>query len=260
VPTVVALAVYFCFADCILILQCLYYNHLNARRNRRRSQHQTTNAEEDGAPSYAAVAAHGTEHEPLLRSPSNTSQHSNIGLPGSHRRRRSSAASSSRDGRSHSFSESALAQIVEEEGDERGWVRNAASIALVCTAGVVGWAIAYKSGVWKPIRRPHSKTPGHGNEDMGDLPMVIGGQIMGYISAIAYLGARIPQIIKNQKEKSCEGLSLLFFMLSLLGNATYGAGVSLNFLASYHTRNFPNNLQILFHSTEKGYVLTNLPW
>jgi PQ loop repeat protein len=38
--------------------------------------------------------------------------------------------------------------------------------------------------------------------------------------------ARIPQIIKNQKEKSCEGLSLLFFILSLLGNATYGAGVS----------------------------------
>ena len=38
--------------------------------------------------------------------------------------------------------------------------------------------------------------------------------------------ARIPQIIKNQRERSCDGLSLLFFMLSLLGNATYGAGVS----------------------------------
>jgi hypothetical protein len=37
------------------------------------------------------------------------------------------------------------------------------------------------------------------------------------------------------------GLSLLFFILSLMGNATYGAG-------------------ILFHSTEKEYVMTNLPW
>lgn len=37
------------------------------------------------------------------------------------------------------------------------------------------------------------------------------------------------------------GLSLLFFILSLLGNLTYGAG-------------------ILFHSTESAYVLKNLPW
>ena len=55
--------------------------------------------------------------------------------------------------------------------------------------------------------------------------------------------ARIPQIIKNYRERSCEGtmtsyhtslqelttigLSLLFFIFSLLGNASYGAGVSL---------------------------------
>jgi uncharacterized protein with PQ loop repeat len=176
----------------------------------------------------------------LIRAQSHGSQHS-IGLPGSHRRRRSSAASSGREGRSQSFSQNALAQIIEEEGDGRGWVRNTVSVALVCLAGAVGWAIAYKSGVWKPTRTEHHKSPGHGNDDMGDLPMVIGGQVLGYVSAVAYLGARIPQIIKNQREKSCEGLSLLFFILSLLGNATYGAG-------------------ILFHSTEKSYVLTNLPW
>jgi len=71
--------------------------------------------------------------------------------------------------------------------------------------------------------------------------MALGAQILGYISAICYLGARIPQIVKNQRERSCEGLSLLFFLLSLLGNLTYGAG-------------------ILFHSLEREYVLTNLPW
>lgn len=38
--------------------------------------------------------------------------------------------------------------------------------------------------------------------------------------------ARIPQIIKNYREKSCEGLSLLFFLLSLTGNLTYGASVT----------------------------------
>jgi hypothetical protein len=37
------------------------------------------------------------------------------------------------------------------------------------------------------------------------------------------------------------GLALLFFLLSLMGNATYGAG-------------------ILCHSVEKEYLVTNLPW
>ena len=65
--------------------------------------------------------------------------------------------------------------------------------------------------------------------------------MLGYLSAMLYLGARIPQIIKNYREKSCEGLSLLFFLLSLLGNLTYGAG-------------------ILAHSLDRQYVLTNVPW
>ena len=54
----------------------------------------------------------------------------------------------------------------------------------------------------------------------------MGAEILGYISAVLYLGARVPQIAKNQRERSCEGLSLLFFLLSLTGNATYGAAVS----------------------------------
>jgi hypothetical protein len=47
--------------------------------------------------------------------------------------------------------------------------------------------------------------------------------------------------VKNYRDKSCEGLALLFFILSLMGNATYGAS-------------------ILCHSVEKDYVNTNLPW
>lgn len=47
--------------------------------------------------------------------------------------------------------------------------------------------------------------------------------------------------MKNYRDKSCEGLALLFFILSLMGNATYGAS-------------------ILFHSVEKDYINTNLPW
>jgi hypothetical protein len=133
---------------------------------------------------------------------------SNIGLPGSHRR--DSAASRRRRA-------SSLPTIPDVGDGASEWVKNALSIVGVCVVGAAGWAIAWKTGVWVP-------QPQHNTEDASDNP--VGAMILGYASAVAYLGARIPQIIKNQRERSCEGLSLLFFMLSLLGNATYGAGVS----------------------------------
>lgn len=68
-----------------------------------------------------------------------------------------------------------------------------------------------------------------------------GAQVLGYISAVAYLGARLPQIYKNYKNKSCEGTAILFFILSTMGNVTYGVG-------------------ILAHSLEKQYLLENAPW
>ncbi|KAL6159002.1 hypothetical protein ACJBU6_03095 [Exserohilum turcicum] len=202
VPTVIALAIYFCFADLVLISQCLYYNMKNARRERKASTRSTDSI-----------------HAPLL----GRRDSSNIGLPGSHRR--DSAASRRRRA-------SSLPTIPDVNDTSSEWLKNTLSILGVCAVGAAGWAIAWKTGVWVP-------QPTHDDNAPDDSPL--GAQILGYASAICYLGARIPQIIKNQREKSCEGLSLLFFMLSLLGNATYGAG-------------------IIFHSQAKQYILTNLPW
>ncbi|KAF2840840.1 PQ loop repeat family protein [Patellaria atrata CBS 101060] len=210
VPTVIALAIYFCFADTILISQCVYYNKLNARREAARKHSTQSSTSED---------------EPLL-SRQYSNQYSNIGLPGSHRR----ASAASRRSRESISRPDSLPSIIEE-GEGKAWIKNTLSILAVAALGAAGWGIAYKSGAWTPVPP----------EQENDEDIAVGAQILGYASAVCYLGARIPQIIKNQREKSCEGLSLLFFMLSLLGNATYGAG-------------------ILFHSTDRKYFLTNVPW
>ncbi|KAK7720182.1 hypothetical protein SLS57_005589 [Botryosphaeria dothidea] len=207
VPTVIALAVYFCFADLVLISQCLYYNIRNARRQRKVSE----------------ASSRDSVEQPLL----GRRDSDNLGLPGS--RRRSSVASRRRDSQGHVDS---LAGIAEEQDTAGEWRKNILSILGVCLAGAVGWAVAYATGVW----RPTPVDSGAGSEDIAP-----GAQILGYASAICYLGARLPQIYKNWREQSCEGLSLLFFLLSLLGNLTYGMG-------------------ILFHSVEREYFLTNLPW
>ncbi|KAF2461737.1 vacuolar membrane PQ loop repeat protein [Lineolata rhizophorae] len=227
VPTVIALAVYFCFADLVLIAQCVYYNVLNARRAARKASVQSGNGSATAADDDAAGSR---EEEPLLSR--RESAASSIGLPGSHRRRSSATSSARRQHRGSQPRRDSLARIVEEGSGRREWVTNVASIAAVCAVGSVGWVVAWKSGAWAP--QPSEE----GREAEG---MPVGAEVLGYVSAVCYLGARIPQIVKNYRDKSCEGLSLLFFMLSLLGNLTYGAG-------------------ILCHSIEKEYFLRNLPW
>lgn len=91
--------------------------------------------------------------------------------------------------------------------------------------GCLSWFLAWKSGLW-------SGTVDDGKKQ--EISWI--GACLGYTSAVLYLGARLPQILKNYNKKSCDGLSILFFLLSLMGNITYGAGVSvlhllLDFLA-----------------------------
>ena len=155
VPTVIALAIYFCFADAVLITQCLYYNFVNARKARK-----------------AALSANGPAlddpRQPLL---SPTVE--NMGLPGS--RRRSSASTNKRR---KSLLPSPLPIIPEVESSGRAWLRNSISTVLVILAGGIGWVIAWKLGAWKPT-----------SADTGlDEHPPLGAEILGYLSAVAYLG------------------------------------------------------------------------
>ncbi|XP_070535791.1 lysosomal amino acid transporter 1-like [Ptychodera flava] len=67
------------------------------------------------------------------------------------------------------------------------------------------------------------------------------GYTFGIISSIFYLSARVPQILKNHRRQSVEGVSMWMFVMAILGNTTYGAS-------------------ILMQDTSKNYVLQHLPW
>ena len=155
-PTVIALATYFCFAGAILILQCLYYNIIN---NRKAQQELSANVESINE------ASSDDPTRPLLRRLSNSD---NIGLPGS--RRRSSV----------STKQSPLLPIIEEEDSAaKKWFWNILAMIGICLVGTAGWAIAYWTGWWVP-------TPT--GEDLGEAPRILGAEILGYVSAICYLG------------------------------------------------------------------------
>ncbi|KAJ6092996.1 hypothetical protein N7486_008285 [Penicillium sp. IBT 16267x] len=215
VPVIIAIAVYFCIADGVLIVQCLYYKARNSRleavHRRRRSSTETLDPT-----------------TPLLGRRFSDS----LEAPNGRRRSSGSCRGYQGAGRRDSQVEDPLAKIVEEsEYGRKAWLKNCISVLGILVVGTAGWTIAWQTGMWTPAPQAHASA----------TDLATGGQILGYFSAACYLGARLPQIYKNYSDKSCEGLSLLFFILSLLGNLTYGAG-------------------ILAHSMEREYVMTNLPW
>ncbi|KAK3330498.1 PQ-loop-domain-containing protein [Apodospora peruviana] len=228
-PTAIALACYFCFADLVLITQCSYYNTINSRRRSRHERHsrrQSSTATED---TDATAVSDSSENEPLLRRARRRSE--SIGLPGSHRRHSVRRRESNLD---------PLTRIITGEDDtpdSNPWLHNTLSLIAVWVVGAAGWFVSYKMGAWDSA----DGLPDVGDGDVAAEPVAIIGMVLGYFSALCYLCARIPQIIKNYQEKSCEGLALLFFLLSLTGNFTYGASV-------------------MAYSQERDYFIRALPW
>jgi uncharacterized protein with PQ loop repeat len=187
VPVVVAIGVYFCIADGVLIGQCLYYGIVNKRREGRDLLDTLVPSSDAGA----EPGQESREEEPLLKRRRTNS----ITIPGSADRRPSST--SVRRRASSTVQNDHLAKILEETDGSgtRLWFKNAMSVLAIMVVGAAGWALAYESGAWKPSPTSTDR----------EEPMAAGAQILGYLSAVAYLGARIPQIVKNAREKSCEG-------------------------------------------------------
>lgn len=288
VPVVVAIAIYFCFSDGLLISQILYYGIRNRRKEGQSmldSVRDVAVRSETGTDRFSG-AARGSmdstselerqstaESEPLLSrkhsrsgsfhtftipgsadakvvreqikrrrssSESNTVDSTSDGQNGSHRRSSSTAtASARRETLPRIFEDPVSVDNKDSVSPASKALKNILSILGVVLVGTVGWLAAYKTGMWAPSPPPVPHALSDGDRDPSANPA--GAQLLGYISAVLYLTARLPQIYKNYREQSCEGLSLLFFILSLMGNATYGAG-------------------ILAHSLERNYVMKNVPW
>ncbi|KAG9071776.1 hypothetical protein KI688_005992 [Linnemannia hyalina] len=86
-----------------------------------------------------------------------------------------------------------------------------------------------------------NKGDGSEEEDKTGFMQVWMPLILGWGSAILYLGSRLPQIYKNWRLKSCEGLSIMMFLFSVFGNVFYVASIFLN-------------------SLEIDYLIKNMPW
>jgi len=67
------------------------------------------------------------------------------------------------------------------------------------------------------------------------------GEVCAWISAALYTLSRVPQIYKNWRNRSCEGLSKWLFVFAVCGNLTFTA-------------------QVFLCETESDYLLKTLPF
>lgn len=154
VPTVVGLALYFCLADAVLLSQCLYYKYTNLQKEDagKASSSPTPDPEDDA-------------HRPLLER-SDVERSDAIQPPSPSHRRRSS-----------SFRDGSLPVLADNQSTT-SWTWNAIILLGVCIIGTIGWIVAWKAHLWTP-------TPTEDSED-GDGP--VGAVVLGYVSAVLYLG------------------------------------------------------------------------
>ncbi|EGN98249.1 hypothetical protein SERLA73DRAFT_183181 [Serpula lacrymans var. lacrymans S7.3] len=108
-------------------------------------------------------------------------------------------------------------------------LRYAAAVIFVIGAGVMAYFIS--DSLSNGTESPHSQ-----KKEALDWKI----QIIGWTSAVSYLGARIPQILKNLKTR-CEGLSPALFLFAIMGNITYA-------------------LSICVASTDREYLIKNASW
>lgn len=200
-------------ADLVLISQCTYYNTRKARRAAAEAAAEHDNLDR---PSVAEVSDHRShrhdvedhpaEDEPLLsrqrsavRRTSSSGVNRPATLPGSHVRTHHAP-------RRTESSLDPLTRIVTGEMDEppdsNPWLHNTLSVLAVYCVGILGWFIGYRMGVWDVPTGGTDDGLDGGTESQSTMTV---GMMLGYFSAVCYLCARIPQIIKNYREKSCEG-------------------------------------------------------
>ncbi|EJS42224.1 YDR352W [Saccharomyces arboricola H-6] len=129
-------------------------------------------------------------------------------------------------------------------GSHRSSRRRSAIMAALAITQTISAATASPISVTSQAGPPGDSFPDHSK--ISQL-----GTILSWMGAFFYVGARIPQLIKNYNRKSTDGLSPFLFATTLLCNITYNMSIftSCQFLTSQNKREFViNELPFIFGS------------
>jgi hypothetical protein len=219
-PTMIILALYYTFADALLLGQVFYYEGLTLKdKVKQDSPQQSENQPtETSTLLQGASASNGNDQTQATTS-------SDLDLErqttfGSFRERLLSVDAT--------HLSKAMPLLPERKADEeepepvrnqsaaRSVAYNLIIVLLVTAAGIFGWWLGGGSS---------SDSDSEPEKGEGGLEFSFLGQVFGYICALLYLFSRVPQLLLNYHRKSTEGISMLFFIFACIGNLTYALSI-----------------------------------
>lgn len=227
-PTMTILAVYYTFADLVLLSQCFYY----------RGWRLSDLLKEDGAGETAVEEEEDDDEDtPLLRREDPPTPTRHLTPADADRRRPSNSSNGSFsdhfrriDGthlspatpllRPKSATDVPSSYTFKKTSTLNALLFNTSVILLVCAAGVLGWWLSARSSAYPQHPSHHHHHHPHTSPE-SHIRFDVLGQVFGYLCAALYLGSRIPQLLLNYRRKSTEGVSMLFFLFACVGNLTY---------------------------------------
>lgn len=223
--TMIILAAYYTVADIILLIQCLWYDRNNDTVVDPMLSDQINDIDTIHFSPANPINEHVlqdvfNEQQPLLVPTSrHTSQHS------VHYDSVVAAATGS---------EEEEEPEMEQSLDKGNYMSDTIIVSLVILAGFISWYIPYCNRYYNSnnttniTKATYTITSRFSillstetGESDGEFEVNLLAQFFGYLSALLYLGSRIPQILLNFQRKSCEGISFLFFLFACLGNTTF---------------------------------------
>lgn len=218
------LAVYYAFADIVLLGQCFYYKGFTFSDAPVNKSTQAVDEEpaEEGPTEQSSLLPH--------QRPSNTSaQRSSSSLRSPSRNNHLDAThlSPATPFTPPQTSVPSTDTITNPKLTLYTLFFDIGALLVVCAAGVLGWWLSSRSSRGQypdhHDHHPHDRhqTPPSTDDASTSLHFDIWGQIFGYLCAAFYLGSRFPQIFLNYRRKSTEGVSILFFLFACVGNLTY---------------------------------------
>ncbi|ORX97173.1 PQ loop repeat protein [Clohesyomyces aquaticus] len=232
-PTMTILAVYYTFADIVLLGQFFWYEGFTLKDKIKR--HGEEESPESGAPNTERTRLISDSRPTIANGNGSYTNGNSNGYHtppriGDIDRRHSTHSQSSFRERLFSIDGSHLSPVtplipdatrVEHEARSpqlaptstlQTVLFNLGAIVLVCASGIFGW--------WLSARNA-APSPPPDEQGSGSLHFNVWGQVFGYICAALYLGSRVPQLLLNYRRKSTEGISMLFFLFACIGNLTY---------------------------------------
>lgn len=231
-PTMTILAVYYTFADVVLLGQCFYYKGftLSDAPSNKSTTAIEEEAEEESPTEQSSLLPHkrpsNASAQPTATNTKGNSAHgpSSLHPPPSNNNVDATHLSPTTPFTPPQTSAPPAEVVVKSHSIFYAMVFNIIALVVVCAAGVLGWWLSSRSSrAQYPDHHHHDRhrAPPSTDDASESLHFDLWGQIFGYLCALLYLGSRFPQLLLNYRRKSTEGVSMLFFLFACVGNLTY---------------------------------------